>query len=77
MSNQTTARTIINKEVNIKKEDFDHIIETLSIIKYWLIFVAIIIATIILIKFVKTCKKVYKVHNETVIRRHNQTTPQL
>lgn len=74
MSN-ATATTLIT--VNKNEEHFDAEIGMLSDIKFWLIVIVIIIIKLILIKFVKACKKAYEVHNETLIRRHNRTTPQI
>lgn len=71
VSNVTTAMPIT---VNIGKQDFDTIIETFSDIKSWLMIIVIIIA---LIRFIKTCKRAYNIHNEKVIRRHNRTTSQI
>lgn len=76
MSNATTEiSTPIT--MNINEKDFNIMNETLSDIKMWLIIITIIIVKIVLIKLLKTCKRTYNMHNETVIRRHNRTTPQM
>lgn len=77
MSNETTAKIITTVTEKTNKNDFDNLIETLSIIKLWLTIFILIIITIILIKVAKTCQKMYNMHNETIIRRHNRTTPQI
>lgn len=72
LSNATKLVTVSGNEL-----DFDTTNEILSDIKLWLIIVVIIIIKLILIKFVKACKRAYDVHNDSVIRRHNRTTPQI
>lgn len=74
MINETKAETIIKITDNIKKEDFENIIETITYVKLWLILFVLIVTKIILIKAVKICKKIYTVHNERVIRQHGTTT---
>lgn len=80
MSNETKTEDIIKIKETINKEDVEYIINTITYVRLWLvifvIIIAIIIAKIILFKVVKTCKRAYIVHNERVIRQHNQATTQ-
>lgn len=77
MSNETTNKIITTVTEKSNKKDFDNLIETLSVIKLWLTIFILIIIAIILIKVAKTCQKVYKIHNENIIRQHNRITPQI
>lgn len=61
LSNATKLVTVSGNEL-----DFDTTNEILSDIKLWLIIVVIIIIKLILIKFVKACKRAYDVHNDSV-----------
>lgn len=76
MINDTKVETIIKVAENIKKEDFEYILETITYVKLWLILFVIIIIKITLIKVIDSCKKVYAVHRERIIRQHNETTIQ-
>ena len=80
MLNETKTEAIIKVKENINKEDVEYMINTLNYVRLWLvifvIIIAIIIVKIILSKVVKTCKRAYIVHNERVIRQHNQATTQ-
>lgn len=58
----------------IKKEDLDEIVEGISEIKLWLLFFVIITVKIIVFQTLKTCRRIYKVHNDKVIRQHTETT---
>lgn len=73
MINGTKAETSIKVTDNIKKEDFEYVLETITYVKIWLILFAIIITKIILIKRVSFCKKIYIVHKERIIRQHSGT----
>lgn len=81
MSNGTTPSKIITVTKHQVPEDFNNIIETLSVIKLLLMFFTItltaILIIVVVIKLTKACKKIYNLHNEIVIRRHNRITPEL
>lgn len=77
-TNTTTANTRATQIiVNVNEQDLNNMIDTLSNIKLWLIIIVLIFVTAIMIKLVKACRMAYNMHNETVIRRHNRTTPQI
>lgn len=77
MVNVTTNEIIVKPITEIvNREDFEYVIETVTYVKLWIILFVLIITKIILIKTIKTCKKVYKVHNERVIRQHTETNSQ-
>lgn len=73
MINDTKVETIIKVAENIKKEDFEYILETIKYVNLWLIIFVLIIIKVVLIKTVKTCKKAYITHNERIIRQHTAT----
>lgn len=76
MINETKAATIIKITDNIKTEDFEYVIETITYVKLWLILFILVVVKITLIKTIKICKKVYTVHKERIIRQHSGTTTQ-
>lgn len=76
MINETKAEAIIKITDNIKKEDFEYILETITYVKLCIILFVLTIIKIILIKAVKTCKRIYTVHSERIIRQHITTTSQ-
>lgn len=73
----TATAKIMPISIDQSKEHFLAIKDTLSDIKMWLIIIAIIILKVIVIKLIKMCGKVYKIHNEKIIQRHRRISPQL
>lgn len=73
MINETKVGAVIKVADNIKKEDLEYIVETLTL-KLCLIIFIIIILKIILSKLTNLCKRVYIVHNERVIRQNETAT---
>lgn len=76
MLNETKNEATTKVLDSIKKEDFEHVTETITYVKLWLILFVLILIKIILIKTVKFCRKIYSVHNERVIRQHTKTNSQ-
>lgn len=77
MLNETKVETVIKVNDIFEKEELEQIIETITYIKLWLLFFALILIKVILIKTIKICKRVYNVHNEKIIREHNIATVQV
>lgn len=75
MLNKTKIEATIQVKDNINKEDFEYIVEIITYVKFWLILFVLIVIKIILMKLVKFCKKIYTVHNDRIIRQHNETAP--
>lgn len=67
----SNATKIIQVENKINEEDLKQLVESISQVKLWVLFFVIITIIIIIIQTLKTCGKVYKVHNERVIRQHS------
>lgn len=76
MLNETKTEATTKVSDSIKKEDFEHVTETITYVKLWLILFVLIVTKVILIKAVKLCRKIYTVHNERVIRQHTETNSQ-
>lgn len=74
MINETKIETVTKIAENLKKEDLQYILETITYLKLWLILFMLVVVKVILIKTIKTCKKIYIVHNERIIRQNGATT---
>lgn len=67
----------VNEEhVTNYAESLTSIIKLLSTIQFWIVVIAAIIITIVAIKIVNRCVKIYKVHNERIIQRHSRISLQ-
>lgn len=77
----TTTTTQVNSEMTKHNEHYyNALIQILSEIqswKTWFIIMAIGLLTIISIKIAIMCKKVYKIHNDKIILKHNRISPQI
>lgn len=62
---------------NWNEEIFSEISANLSDIKIWTIIIAMGIISVILIKLFNTCTKMYKKHNEIIIKKHTRISPQI
>lgn len=65
---------LISLETENIKEDFDYIVETITYVKLCLFLFVLMVVKVIIIQLIKTCSKIYKLHNETIIRRVTPTT---
>lgn len=76
----TTEKIPINYATNEFQNSINTIISLLSEIKSfkpWFIIIAIAILLIISTKTIIMCKKVYKIHNEQIIRKHSRVSPNI
>lgn len=60
--NKTMNNTDIKQEINQEK------------VEWYLLLIVIKLAVIISVKLLKSCVKIYKLHNHKVINRHNKTS---
>lgn len=59
------------------EDSFKTIHEALSAMKFWIIIIAIGILIVIMLKMFNVCAKIYKKHNQIVIKKHNRTSPEM
>lgn len=76
MLNITSANITVKPAENFICEDIEDIAKIITYVKILLILFALILIKSILMKTFVTCKKVYVVHNERVIRNHDGTNTQ-
>lgn len=78
MTNDTNTLNTIQVTVsNWNGNRVDTIIDSLSVIKTWTIIISISVLSVIVIKLIKMCTKMYKKHNEIVIKKHSRISPEM
>lgn len=58
-------------------QDNSEVIETINSLKNFLVIVTVLIGLIVIYKIIKLCRQGYKIHNDRIINRHQNSSERL